>query len=78
MVDLSAKNELGDIHDFTLVIEIMARHSNIFLINKETGKIVDLIKRVSPENNSFRGLLPGDDYKLPPAQNKINPFSTKK
>lgn len=76
-IDLSAKNELGDIHEYTLVTEIMARHSNIFLINKETGKIVDLIKRVSPENNSFRGLLPGDDYKLPPAQNKINPFSTK-
>lgn len=76
-IDLSAKNELGDIHDYTLITEIMARHSNIFLINKETGKIVDLIKRVSPENNSFRGLLPGDDYKLPPAQNKINPFSTK-
>jgi len=75
-IDLSAKNELGDIHSYTLVTEIMARHSNIFLINKETGKIVDLIKRVSPENNSFRGLLPGDDYKLPPAQNKINPFST--
>lgn len=77
MIDLSAKNELGDIHDYTLITEIMARHSNIFLISKETGKIVDLIKRVSPENNSFRGLLPGDDYKLPPAQNKINPFSTK-
>lgn len=76
-IDLSSKNELGDIHEYTLVIEIMARHSNIFLISKETGKIVDLIKRVSPENNSFRGLLPGDDYKLPPAQNKINPFSTK-
>jgi len=75
-IDLSAKNELGDIHSYTLVTEIMARHSNIFLINKETGKIIDLIKRVSPENNSFRGLLPGDDYKLPPAQNKINPFST--
>ncbi|MCV3763536.1 NFACT RNA binding domain-containing protein [Companilactobacillus farciminis] len=76
MIDLSAKNELGDIHDYTLIIEIMARHSNIFLISKETGKIVDLIKRVSPENNSYRGLLPGDDYKLPPAQNKINPFDT--
>ncbi|USQ67615.1 NFACT family protein [Companilactobacillus allii] len=75
MIDLSAKNELGDIHEFTMTIEIMARHSNIFLINKETGKIIDLVKRVSPENNSFRGLLPGDDYKLPPAQNKINPFT---
>lgn len=75
-IDLSAKNELGDIHDYTLITEIMARHSNIFLVEKATGKIVDLIKRVSPENNSFRGLLPGDDYKLPPTQNKINPFSS--
>src|SRR5699024_5204972 len=71
---LSAKNELGDIHEYTLITEIMSRHSNIFLINKETGKIIDLIKRVSPENNSFRGLLPNDDYKLPPKQDKMNPF----
>nr|WP_227005370.1 NFACT RNA binding domain-containing protein [Companilactobacillus paralimentarius] len=77
IVDLSAKNELGDIHEYRLITEIMSRHSNIFLVNKENGKIIDLIKRVSPENNSFRGLLPGDDYKLPPAQNKINPFSAK-
>jgi len=76
MIDLSAKNELGDIHEYTLITEIMSRHSNIFLINKENGKIIDLIKRVYPENNSFRGLLPSDDYKLPPAQNKINPFTT--
>ncbi|WP_334351493.1 Rqc2 family fibronectin-binding protein [Companilactobacillus sp. HBUAS56257] len=75
MIDLSAKNELGDIHDYTVIIEIMSRHSNIFLINKENNKIIDLIKRVSPENNSYRGLLPGDDYKLPPAQNKLNPFT---
>ncbi|KRK64775.1 Fibronectin-binding protein [Companilactobacillus tucceti DSM 20183] len=74
MIELSAKNELGDIHEYTLIIEIMSRHSNIFLINKETGKIIDLIKRVSPENNSFRGLLPNDDYKLPPKQDKMNPF----
>lgn len=74
IIDLSAKNELGDIHEYTLITEIMSRHSNIFLVNKENGKIIDLVKRVSPENNSFRGLLPGDDYKLPPAQNKINPF----
>ncbi len=75
MIELSAKNELGDIHEYTLITEIMSRHSNIFLINKETGKIIDLIKRVSPENNSFRGLLPNDDYKLPPKQDKINPFT---
>lgn len=73
-IDLSAKNELGDIHEYTMTIEIMSRHSNIFLINNETGKIIDLIKRVSPENNSFRGLLPGDTYQLPPSQDKMNPF----
>lgn len=74
MIDLSAKNELGDIHAYTMIIEIMSRHSNIFLVNNESGKIIDLIKRVSPENNSFRGLLPGDTYQLPPAQDKLNPF----
>ncbi|MFD1471288.1 Rqc2 family fibronectin-binding protein [Companilactobacillus mishanensis] len=78
MIDLSAKNELGDIHQYTLTIEIMSRHSNIFLINNETNNIVDLIKRVSPENNSFRGLLPGDTYQLPPSQNKMNPFTATK
>ena len=76
-IDLSAKNELGDIHSYTMTIEIMSRDSNIFLVNNDDGRIIDLIKRVSPENNSFRGLLPGDTYQLPPAQDKINPFTAK-
>ncbi|WP_300560414.1 NFACT RNA binding domain-containing protein [Companilactobacillus sp.] len=74
-IDLSAKNELGDIHSYTMTIEIMSRHSNIFLVNNDDGRIIDLVKRVSPENNSFRGLLPGDTYRLPPSQHKQNPFA---
>lgn len=36
--------------------------------------IVDCIKHVSPAQNSYRTLLPGATYVLPPATDKLNPF----
>jgi predicted ribosome quality control (RQC) complex YloA/Tae2 family protein len=52
----------------------MSKHSNIVLIDIESGKIIDAIKRISIDVNRYRQLLPGMIYKYPPAQDKI-PFS---
>ncbi|WP_255405100.1 NFACT family protein [Thermoanaerobacterium sp. RBIITD] len=56
----------------TLVIEIMGRHSNIVLIDKNSRVIVDSIKRVYHDMSKVREILPGLKYDLPPSQNKIN------
>ncbi len=64
-----ATNEIGDRVKLTLVVEIMAQHSNIILYD-ENGKIVDAVKRVNSEKSSYRLVLPGAVYKLPPTQEK--------
>ena len=66
-----ATNELGDPVVFRLIIEIMGRHSNIILVNEE-GMIVECVKRIDETVSSFRQVLPGLRYSLPPQQNKMN------
>ncbi|WAW14242.1 Rqc2 family fibronectin-binding protein [Peptostreptococcus equinus] len=56
-----------------LYIEIMGKHSNIILVSEKTGKIIDSIKRVPISVSRLRQVLPGNDYELPPVQDKINP-----
>lgn len=70
-LDLAGTNEIGDAVTFTLCIEIMAKHSNIILINSE-GNIVDAVKRVDFTQSSVRQILPMFKYEYPPRQGKAN------
>ncbi|MGO3373494.1 Rqc2 family fibronectin-binding protein [Brochothrix thermosphacta] len=72
--NLRGKNEIGDERLCDLYVEIMGRYSNILLVDKEKGTIIDCIKHVSMAYNSYRTLLPNATYLLPPAQTeKIAP-----
>ncbi|MFB9770475.1 NFACT RNA binding domain-containing protein [Lactiplantibacillus modestisalitolerans] len=71
---LTARNELGDAEQLTLIIEIMARHSNVILVDHQTGRILDAIKRIGSDQNRYRLLLPGATYIEPPKQDKRNPY----
>jgi predicted ribosome quality control (RQC) complex YloA/Tae2 family protein len=73
-IEVKGRNELGDISYKKLLIEIMGRHSNIVLIDKEKNTILDSIKHVSFAVNSHRAILPGQPYILPPVQEKLDPF----
>ncbi|MFC5734920.1 Rqc2 family fibronectin-binding protein [Cytobacillus gottheilii] len=73
--EVKGRNEIGDVSSKQLIVEIMGRHSNITLVDKERNMILDSIKHVSFAINSHRALLPGQEYKLPPAQHKANPFA---
>lgn len=74
--DIKGRDELGDLSYKKLIVEIMGRHSNIILVNKENEVILDSIKHISYAVNSHRAILPGQTYKFPPAQQKINPLTT--
>ncbi len=74
--DFSATNELGDKEKLTLVVEIMAQHSNLILIN-ENNRIVDAVKRVDSDKSSYREILPGVVYIPPPVQHKLNILTDK-
>lgn len=73
--EVKGRNELGDLSYKQLVVEIMGRHSNIILVDKDRQMILDSIKHVSFAVNSHRAILPGQPYILPPQQNKQNPFA---
>lgn len=72
---LSSRDDIGDLHHLVLSLEIMGRHSNIILIDKDDQKIVDCIKHIPISQNSYRTLLPGAMYQRPPKQDKWNPFT---
>lgn len=71
---VSNKNEIGDHIKATLVVEIMGKHSNIILVDKNEHKIIESIKHVGFSQNSYRTILPGSTYIAPPKTKAINPF----
>ncbi|CAM3413877.1 Rqc2 family fibronectin-binding protein [Cytobacillus oceanisediminis] len=72
--EVKGRNEIGDTSYKQLIVEIMGRHSNITLVDKTRNIILDSIKHVSFAVNSHRAILPGQEYILPPSQDKHNPF----
>ncbi|AQP52853.1 hypothetical protein CBF34_10615 [Vagococcus penaei] len=74
-LSFSSRNELGDLEEIVLVVELMGRHSNIILLNKQTHKIIDTIKHIGSSQNTYRLLLPGATYINPPTTNQLNPFN---
>ncbi|WP_406590050.1 NFACT family protein [Bacillus atrophaeus] len=71
---IKSRNEIGDETVRKLYVEIMGRHSNIILTDGLENTIIDGLKHLSPSVNSYRTVLPGYDYKVPPAQNKMSPL----
>lgn len=72
----TTRNEIGDLKEMRLVVEIMARHSNIILVDTQDDmRIIDAIKRIGADKNRYRTILPGDTYITPPNQDMVNPFS---
>ena len=76
MFTLEALNELGDRVERRLVLEAIGRRSNLILLD-ESGRILDCMRRVESSlgtgNANQRSLLPGMFYRLPPAQEKLDP-----
>ena len=69
-LNASANNELGDRVEYSLVLEIMGRYSNIILLD-ENGNIIDAVKRLD-ESKASRPVMPSLPYIAPPAQDKLN------
>ena len=71
---LEALDELGDRVERRLILEAMGRHSNLILLDGE-GRIMDCLRRVDSDMSARRQVLPGLFYRLPPAQEKLDPSS---
>ena len=75
---ISSRDELGFDSKYSLIVEIMGRHSNITLVRERDMKVMESIKHITPDINSFRVLYPGVTYVYPPESLKLNPFNFSK
>lgn len=73
-ISVDSYDELREKTTKYLYVEIMGKHSNIILVSKNENKILDSIKRVPISVSRVRQILPGNEYELPPSQDKINPL----
>lgn len=73
-INFSGTDELGEKTNYSLIIEIMGKYSNIIFVGKD-GKIIDSMKRVDENKSHIREVLPGVTYVAPPKQDKLNIFT---
>lgn len=73
-LNIESTDELGFNSKYFLIVEIMGRHSNITLIRERDNKVMECIKHITPDINSFRVLYPGVNYVYPPESSRLNPF----
>ena len=72
-ITFETRDELGFFANKKLIVEIMGRHSNIVLVDVNSLKIIDSIKRIPADINRVRQILPGMIYEYPPSQGKTFP-----
>jgi len=72
--DIQNYNDRGDLVTLQLHLEIMGKHSNLILVDPETGAILDGLKRYSHALSRYREVLPGRIYLAPPSQGKLPPL----
>ena len=72
IIRFSTLDELHDEAEYSLVCEIMGKHSNIILVDG-SGMIIDAARRVSASMSSVRLILPHLKYEFPPSQDKHDP-----
>ncbi|MBI3091394.1 MAG: NFACT family protein [Candidatus Tectomicrobia bacterium] len=63
---LSAASGLA-LEAIELIAELTGRHSNLVLVEAATGRILDCLRAVTPEQSRVRLLLRGETYAPPPA-----------
>ncbi len=69
------RNEFFDSVRLKLVIELMGKHGNIFLLD-ENGKILDCMRHFGIDDAALRLCVPNATYLNPPTQEKLDPFTT--
>ena len=65
-------DEMGEKATRILIGEFMGKHSNLILINPQTGVILDSARRLGFDMSQYRQVLPGLKYITPPPQDKVS------
>ncbi len=72
VLHIETVNEMGYSVNKKLIFETMGKYSNVILLDGETDKIIDALKRISIDQNRYRQILPGMSYVQPPKANLSN------
>ena len=75
IIRFESTDELGFNSVYLLITEIMGRHSNITLVRERDNMIMDSIKHITSDINTYRSIFPGVKYIYPPKSSKLNPFN---
>lgn len=70
---VKSRDELGEYSRKALIIELMGKHSNVILIDEDSKKIIDSLKRVNFNLSSVREILPGLTYNEEDISQGLNP-----
>ena len=73
IIEIESFDQAADLVSFSLITEIMGKHSNIILTDSG-GRIIDSVKHVSRMKSSVREVMPSCQYIKPP-NDKLNPLS---
>ena len=73
-IELDTTDEMGVACKKHLICELMGKHSNVILCG-EDNRIIDALRRVDGDLSGKRQVLPGLFYRMPPPQDKHDPFS---
>lgn len=73
-IELDTTDEMGVACKKHLICELMGKHSNVVLCG-EDNRIIDAMRRVDGDLSGKRQVLPGLFYRMPPAQDKHDPFA---
>ena len=74
LLHIRTRDELYDERHFLLSVELMGKYANLVLVDEDTGRILDALKRIPPFENTRRTILSGAVFTLPEAQGKQDPF----
>ncbi len=77
VLSLNGKNEFFDAVQLRLVIELMGRHGNVFLLDAN-GTIMDCMRHFGISEQAARICLPNVPYENPPEAEKLHPFTATK
>ena len=75
LLNIRALNDLYDEKEYILSVELMGKYANLILIDKETNKIIDALKKIPPYLNNKRTILQGANFEIPESQNKKDPYN---
>lgn len=75
LLHIRTLDDLYDAQEFTLCVELMGKYANLILINKE-NKIVDALKKITPQENSLRIVLPNVPFTTVKQFAKKDPFKS--